>query len=177
MLDGENKIIRRAIQGQSSAFGLLYDHYQPQIYRFVVLKVSRREEAEDLTHQAFLNAWQNIGSYQDLGFPFSSWLYHIARNLIIDFYRTQRPQVNLEEVDPEFAMSVLSTEELVAKRLEVERVKAAIQKLKTIYQDIIILRFIEELSIREVARVLKRSEGAVKLLQHRAMKQLKELLK
>ena len=88
MLDGEKRIIQDAVGGEASAFGLLYDHYQPKIYRFVLVKVGRREEAEDLTHQIFLHALQNIGSYEHLGFPFSSWLYQIARNQIIDHYRT-----------------------------------------------------------------------------------------
>ena len=90
MVDGEEKILTLAIRGKASAFGSLYDHYQPRIYRFVAIKVGRREEAEDLTHQVFLNAWQNIGNYKDLGHPFSSWLYKIARNQIADYYRARR---------------------------------------------------------------------------------------
>ena len=108
MLDGEDRIIERAIRGEASAFGELYDHYQPKIYRFVVIKVARREEAEDLTHQAFLNAWQNISVYRNVGFPFGSWLYHIARNLVIDHYRSKRDHLDLEEIDPEFAASAES---------------------------------------------------------------------
>src|ERR1700677_3343750 len=80
MIDGEEKLIQEAVRGDSSAFGLLYDHYQPMIYRFVAVKVGRREEAEDITHQVFMNAWQNIASYRHRGHPFSSWLYRIARN-------------------------------------------------------------------------------------------------
>jgi RNA polymerase sigma-70 factor (ECF subfamily) len=74
MLDGEDKLITSAVKGNSSAFGQLYDHYHPMIYRFVAVKVSRREEAEDITHQVFLSAWQNIKSYEHRGHPFSSWL-------------------------------------------------------------------------------------------------------
>lgn len=177
MLDGEKDIVKRAIRGEASAFGALYDHYQPQIYRFVVIKVSRREEAEDLTHQVFLLAWQNIAAYRDLGYPFSSWLYHIARNLVVDHYRGQREQVDLDEVDAQLTENSAGAEETVGTKMEMERVRRAIRELKPLYQDIIILRFIEELPIRDVARSLKKSEGAVKLLQHRAMKQLQELLK
>ena len=176
MLDGEKTIIQDAVKGESSAFGLLYDHYQPQIYRFVFLKVSRREEAEDLTHQVFLNAWQNIRKYQDLGFPFSSWLYRIARNAVIDFYRGQKETVNFDEVDPQLFATQLTTSEFVDERLEMSRVLAAVRKLKPEYQDVIIMRFIEDLAPKDVALALEKSEGAVKLIQHRALKQLQILL-
>src|SRR3989344_4062244 len=102
MLDGEHIVIKRAIKGEASAFGLLYDHYEPMIYRFILIKVSHREEAEDLTHQVFLHAWRSIPSYQDLGFPFSSWLYRMARNQVIDFYRARKEQQSFEELSEEY---------------------------------------------------------------------------
>src|SRR3989344_7692880 len=101
MVDGEEKILTLAIRGKASAFGSLYDHYQPRIYRFVAIKVGRREEAEDLTHQVFLNAWQSISGYKHLGHPFSSWLYKIARNSIIDNARTKKETIPLYDLDME----------------------------------------------------------------------------
>lgn len=176
MLDGEEKIIRSAIRGESSAFGELYDHYHPQIYRFVLVKVTRREEAEDLTHQVFLNAWQNIGSYKHLGHPFSSWLYQIARNLVIDHYRTKKPDVPLDDVTEDRAPIGGNTEARTDVRLELQKVMEVLAKLKPSYQDIILMRFVEELSLKEVAAAIGKSEGAVKLLQHRAVRQLKQEL-
>jgi RNA polymerase sigma-70 factor, ECF subfamily len=175
MLDGEQDIVLNATRGEASAFGLLYDHYQPQIYRFIVLKVGRREEAEDLTHHVFLSAWQNIRSYRHQGHPFSSWLYQIARNQIIDHYRSERQTIDLESVQ-DIVISISDTEATSDDKFEMERVMRSIRKMKPEYQDILIMRFVEELSIREVAESLRKSEGAVKLLQHRAMKQLKELM-
>src|SRR3989344_5860742 len=102
MMDGEDKLIKRAIRGGASAFGSLYDYYQPKIYGFVLIKVGRREDAEDLTHQVFLSAFLNVKSYKDMGHPFSSWLYRIARNQVIDFYRTRKKEASLEQIDPEF---------------------------------------------------------------------------
>ena len=177
MLDGEKLIIESAVKGEASAFGLLYDHYQPQIYRFVFVKVGRREEAEDLTHQVFLNAWQNVHSYKHLGFPFSSWLYQIARNLVIDHYRVKKPEVGLETVEAEFAVAATDSESLAEHNLILREVTVAIRELKPLYQDIVIMRFVEELSLKETAAALNKTEGAVKLLQHRAIKQLKESLK
>lgn len=177
MLDGETKLIKMAIRGEASAFGSLYDYYQPKIYRFVLIKVGRREEAEDLTHQVFLSAWQNIHNYKNLGFPFSSWLYQIARNQIVDFYRTRKSEISLEKTDPEYFVAPASAQFGLADKMEMERVRSAISKLKPEYQDVIIMRFVEDIPIKEVATAMEKSEGAIKLLQHRAMKELKNLLK
>lgn len=174
MIDGEKNIIKRAIKGESSAFGLLYDEYQPRIYRFIYLKVSHREEAEDLTHQVFLGAWQNIGNYQFKGFPFSSWLYQIARNQVIDHYRTKKKNVSLESVaDPEIESS---SEKTIDSNLDIEKIKQAIIRLNPEQQDIIIMRFIDDFSPQEAAKALNKSYGAVRLLQYRAIKNLKRIL-
>lgn len=176
MLDGEEKLVKSAIKGGASAFGSLYDYYQPKIYRFVLIKVGRREEAEDLAHQVFLNAWQNIESYKHLGFPFSSWLYQIARNQITDYYRSNRGETSLEKIDPEYFAAPASVQLQTEEKMEMERVKLAIQKLKPEYQDVVIMRFVEDLPVKETAAALKKSEGAVKVLQHRALRELKRLL-
>ncbi len=176
MLDGELHNIKRAVKGDSSAFGKLYDHYQPKIYRFVLVKVSYREEAEDITHQIFLKAWTGMGSYRDFGFPFGSWLYRIARNQIIDYYRAKKPDVSIERTELEEIGIDYSLHGSVAEKMEIERVKKAVGKLKPEYQDVIMLRFVEDVSIRDTALALEKSEGAVKLLQHRAIKELKEIL-
>lgn len=175
MLDGEEKIVALAVGGDPKAFGALYDHYQPQIYRFVFLKVAGREEAEDLTHQVFLNAWLGIPSYKHRGFPFSSWLYQIARNQVVDHYRSRRETVSLDAVDPEaFAEKVGEAE--MDRNLEVERAITEIRTLKQEYQDVLVLRFVEDMSVREVASIMGKSEGAIKLLQHRALRVLREKL-
>lgn len=176
MLDGEDKLIQSAIKGRASAFGSLYDHYQPKIYRFVMIKVGRREDAEDLTHQVFLNALENIEGYKNLGFPFSSWLYRIARNQIVDFWRTRRPETSLEKMDPEYFVAPATIQFDLTQKLEMETVQGALQKLKPEYQDVVIMRFVDDLPIKEVAAAMDKSEGAVKLLQHRAIKELKNLL-
>ena len=93
MLESEKVYIKKAKSGNQEAFGALYDHYLPSIYRFILLKVSNRAEAEDLSHEVFLSAWKNIPGYKDKGFPFSSWLYQIARNAVIDFYRTSKKNI------------------------------------------------------------------------------------
>ncbi len=176
MLDGERKIIKDAVRGKSSAFGVLYDHYQPMIYRFVVIKVGRREDAEDITHQVFVSAWQKIASYRHMGHPFSSWLYQIARNQVVDHYRANHNETSLEKMDPEYFIVPAVIQFDLSVKFEMEKVRTAIGKLKPEYQDIVILRFIEDLPLKEVAESLEKTEGAVKLMQHRAIKELKKML-
>lgn len=176
MMNGEEALIQAAVKGDSSAFGSLYDHYQAMIYRFVAIKVGSREEAEDITHQVFLSAWQNVRNYKHRGHPFSSWLYRIARNQVIDHYRAGRGMVSIEKVDPELFAVSGSEPEALAHKLRLEDVRKAVATLKPDYQDVIIMRFVEDVSLRETAAILKKTEGAVKLIQHRAVKELKRML-
>ncbi len=175
MIDGDKNLIEKAIKGEASAFGLLYDKYQPQIYRFIYLKVGLREEAEDLTHQVFLKSWQNIENFNFQGFPFSSWLYSVARHQVIDFYRTKKTSIVLEEI-VELKTNDPSAEEALDSEVILEKVKKAIAQLGDEQQDVIILRFIEDFSLQEVASILDKTEGAVKLLQHRGIKNLRKIL-
>ena len=177
MVDGEEKLIKSAVGGDSSAFGVLYDHYQPMIYRFALVKMGRREEAEDLTHQVFLSAWQSIRRYKNLGNPFSSWLYQIARNQIVDHYRSKKNDISLDDGDPELFIPSAVTDPIdVSAKLAVEKVFTAIRKLKPEHMDVIMLRFVEDVSLRDTAKALKKTEGAVKLMQHRAIKELRKIL-
>ena len=175
MLEGEYKIIRRAKNGSANDFGLLYDHYIAQIYRFVLLKVSHKQEAEDLSHEIFLSAWKNIERYYDRGLPFSSWLYQIARNKIIDYYRVKKEAVAIDNVsENEFAIKNVLNEDL-DHNSAIKKVKSYFQYLSEEQQNVIILRFIEDLSPAEIANAINKSEGAVRIIQHRAIKQLKKV--
>src|SRR3989338_7003410 len=105
MLEDEQRIVERAKGGEAEAFGLLYDHYLPPIYRFVLFRVSHREEAEDITHQTFLKAWEGIHRYSPQGHAFGSWLYRIARNAVIDAHRKRilHHHVGIDEVTAHLA--------------------------------------------------------------------------
>jgi RNA polymerase sigma-70 factor, ECF subfamily len=176
MLENENKLIKQAQKGQAEPFGLLYDHYCPRIYRFVFLKTSDKEKSEDLTHEVFLSAWQNIGNYNDRGYPFSSWLYQIARNRVIDHYRTRKEITPIDSVDEAVLKVAPAWDNILDRRMELERVKKAIALLNEDQQTIIILRYIEEMTPAEIADVLNKSEGAVRLMQHRSINKLREIL-
>jgi len=176
MIDGEEKLIKSAINGEASAFGLLYDRYQPKIYRFIYFKVSHREEAEDLCHQVFLNAWQNISGYKHKGFPFSAWLYSIARNRIIDYYRANREIVSIEKIDIAIEDAKNAVHKKIEHKLELEKIRETLKGLSQLEQDIIIMRFIEEMSLKEVAKALQKNELSVRVMQNRAIKKLKKLI-
>jgi len=176
MLEDEHKLIVEAKGGEAEAFGRLYDYYLPAIYRFILLKVAQREEAEDLTHQVFLKAWQNISDFSVKGFPFSSWLYRIARNLVIDHYRKIKPVINIDEkLVSEKLIFRPALSELDDKQ-DVSRIMTALKQLQEIEQDVVIMRFIEDLSIKEISTTINKSEGAIKLIQHRAIKKIKIIL-
>ena len=176
MLEGEQKLVERAKSGDSSAFGLLYDYYLPRIYRFVLIKVGHREVAEDITHLAFLKAWENIDRYFYRGYSFGSWLYQVARNTIMDNYRSRTPQVYIDDIFIEPESDKPRPGENVDIKLESEKIMIAMMKLSALEQDVIIMRFVDDLPTKEVAEAVGKSEGAVKLIQHRAIKKLKELL-
>lgn len=170
----EEKNIKKARRGSAEAFGALYDNYLPKIYRFVLLKTSQKEIAEDLTQQVFLKAWQNVSSYEHKGFPFSSWLYQIARNAVIDHYRTKKTHAGLETAE-EIAEETNFSADL-EKKINLEIIQKKIKDLSPDYQDVLIMRFVEEMSHREIAQSMGKSEGAIKVIQHRALNQLKKII-
>src|SRR3989344_3270603 len=176
MLDGEEKLIKDAINGEASAFGLLYDRYQPKIYRFIYLKVSHREEAEDLAHQVFLSAWEKIESFQfkENSSYFSGWLYQIARNKIIDHYRTRKNNLDISKI--QIIDEKNRPESAFEKNLNIKEIKQAISLLNPNEQDVIIMRFVEELSPKETSKALGKSEVSIRITKHRAIKKLKNIL-
>ena len=170
----EEGLIKKAKNRDSEAFGLLYDQHLPPIYRFILLKTGSKVTAEDLTHQVFLNAWQNIENYQSQGFPFSSWLYRIASNAVIDYYRTDKKHFNLEAIEEPAASNNL--EEKIDQRFEMNLVRTAIKELPDEQQTIIIMKFVEDLTNKEIAAALGKSEGAVKTAQHRSIQNIKKII-
>ena len=177
MLDNELNIINQAQKGNPEHFGLLYDHYLPQIYRFVFLKVSNKAETQDLVHDVFLSAWKNIDNFNHQGFPFSSWLYQIARHKVIDYYRTKKVNLAIENVDEDYFKVNSAIESELDKKADMEVVKRAIGQLSEDQQNVLIMRFVEDLSYQEIALTLQKSEGAIRLIQHRAIQNLKKIVR
>jgi len=166
------ELVLKSQKGDQEAFGKVYDLYVTPIYRYIFYKVSD-SDVEDLTEILFLKAWENIRKYKKRKkTSFKSWLFRIAHNLVVDHYRLNREHASLDpwisdtkkEADPA---------RLAQDSLNNERLKFAISKLKKGYQQILILKFINDLSNTEISEVLKKSEGSVRILQFRALKALK----
>jgi RNA polymerase sigma-70 factor (ECF subfamily) len=172
----ESELIQSAQKGDSKAFGELYDRYVVRIYRFILLKVSHRQDAEDLTSKVFTKAWESMGRFEARGFPFSSWLYRIASNAIIDHYRTSRQHEDVLQVSEEIIATPHGLDETLDRTQDLVRVCAALAKLHDEYRTVLVMRFIDDCSTKEMAHALGKSEGAVRVLQHRALKELKRCL-
>ncbi len=159
-------------------FGQIYDDNIDKIYRFVFLKVNSRDIAEDLTAEAFTKAWRAFERRYEKGEILDnprSFCYKTARNLVFDYYR-KKGQSQIVPID---SVSLASSEDL-KKEMEInsdlEMVMKAIKKVKDDYQDIIIWRYLDELSINEIAQITDKSEGATRVMIHRAMESLRDVL-
>ena len=174
-MQSEESVIRRAQQRDQVALTQLYEDNFDRIYRYIVLKIGDRTEAEDMTQQVFLNAIQSISSYNWKGMPFSSWLYRIAHNQVVDHLRkkSRRIIVPLNESLPAHEPNPGHVAE---QKIAIEEVAAAAKGLTLAQQEVISLRFGGELSVAEVAIAMRRSEGAVKALQHSAIAALRKAL-
>jgi len=174
----EDKLIKKAKRGEKEAFGLLYDKYVSSIYRYFFLRLGGQKDlAEDLTQEVFMNVWKNIGNYDLRGVPFISYLYRVARNALTDHWRTQKKFVDLESlIESSLVADKDEIESTLDNKKEVEVIKKALFYLDPTYQEVLIMKFVEELSNKEIALALGKSEGAVRVIQHRAIKQLKNYL-
>jgi RNA polymerase sigma-70 factor (ECF subfamily) len=173
---GEEELIRRAIQRDAEAFGDLYMLYLDNIYRYVYYKVGNVMEAEDLTEQVFLRAWEALEGYRHRGHPFSSWLYRIAYNLVVDYYRAKKDVTPIDSVSFALTDDALGPEDLLIRETETVRLQEAIGQLQEVHQHVLLLRFVEGLSHREVGQIIGKSEGAVRVIQHRALAALGSIL-
>lgn len=160
----------------AESYGLLYDKYVEKIYRFIYFKVQNKEDAEDLTSEVFLKAWQYIISKTPSTIEsLSGLLFSIARNAIIDLYRerAKKPLVSIEIVSE--VASEQKEKETLEYQEDISHMIGLIKKLKQDYQEVLLLKYVEDLKISEIAKVTGKSTMNVRVLLHRAMKKLKEL--
>lgn len=175
-LDDVEDLVVQAQSGKADAFGLIYDKFANQIYRYIYYRVPK-EEAEDITGMVFLKAWEKIHQYIPGKSPFSAWLFRIAHNLVVDNYRFKK-DVDFDELNVDIPEQRREHNPIKMAELNFssDRLRIAISKLKKAYKQVVILKFINELSNPEVAQVMKKSEGSVRILQFRALKALKKEL-
>lgn len=161
------------------AFARVYDIYVTPIYRFIYFKVSSQQDAEDLTSEVFLKVWQYITETEENIENLRALLYRSARNLVIDFYRRSAKKDIAQDVEvlaniPDENQQRLLIE--IETKLDMHKIEAALRQMKDEYREVIILRYIDELSISEIADILHKSKGSIRVLLHRALKIAKEIL-
>jgi RNA polymerase sigma-70 factor (ECF subfamily) len=157
------------------AFGQLYERYHDRIYNYVYYRTGNNDDAADLTAKVFMRAMQHISNYEDKGVPFSAWLYRIAHNLVANWHRdnSRRQILSLDDIthwrvtddSPEFATQLIEDKEILL---------ATVRRLPADRQELLTLKFVENLSNAEIGDIMGRSEGAIKSLYHRTLLALRD---
>lgn len=169
-----NLLLIKLKRQDPDAFGELYDAYVERIYRFIFFKVNNQAEAQDLASETFLKFWQYVKADKPIK-NVNALLYTIARNLVIDHYRSRQRQYDQEV--PIDQIEIADQRDYLAEHVQrstLEQVAAGMKELKDEYREVIALRFLDELSVGEIAKVVGKSRGAVRVLIHRALKALRE---
>ncbi|MEN3203051.1 MAG: sigma-70 family RNA polymerase sigma factor [Atribacterota bacterium] len=181
----DREIVREVLNGNQDLFSILVARYERPIFNYVYGMVRHRQDAEDLTQEAFVKAFFALKTYKD-SFEFSTWMYRIARNVCLDYFRRQKirsffslntPVGEEKEGEVEdFLPSDKDPEEGVLEGEILERVSQAVEKLPWKFREVIVLRYIEELPYEEIAQILGIPVGTVKTYLHRAKEKLREIL-
>lgn len=176
MTDEELKFILDACQkGDRAAFERIYDAYSERLYKFIFLRVGHKEVAEDILADSFVKAWVKISQINSSK-AFSAWIFQIAKNNIIDYYRVRKSTIAIEEVEQtlEDAANPINETDL---RLDQKRILSALTALPKDQQQVIRYKFFEDLTNPEIALILNKTEGAIRVIQHRAIVRLQEILR
>ncbi len=169
-------LVIRAQNGDKESFGVLYDTYVNQVYRFIFFRVTSEAVAEDITSEVFFKTMKHLGKYQKKdSMPFSAWLFRIAKNVLVDHYRKNVP---LDEI-PETVVDESSTADATEKTstsVDRRRIMSALKNLPEMQAQAIILKYFSEQKNSEIATVLGKSETAIRILQSRGLKKLRDSL-
>jgi RNA polymerase sigma-70 factor (ECF subfamily) len=173
----EEQLLDAAVQFDEAALGEIYDRYEAKIFSYIYRRVGDETQTEDLTAQVFMKMLQAIRDRKGWHSSFSGWLYRIAHNIVIDYYRQRdrRKDIALDDA-PDLVSErdnpMLSTE----LKMAAEQLRFAMRQLTEDQEEVLILRFMEGYSIGEVAVMMNKTEGAIKALQYRAVANLRGLL-
>ena len=171
-------IVARAKAGEREAFASLYEMHYDRIYRYVAFKCGGAGDAEDLTGEVFLKMLESIHQFEFRGFPFTSWLYRIAHNVVMDHFRRRgrRPTVPLDDAERVADAAHSEMEWRAHVSWTMNEVVNAMDDLTDLQREVVSLRFAGGLSIAETAKAVGRKENAVKALQHAGIKKLRAAL-
>lgn len=172
---GDDEVLVHVSAGEVEYFSVLYERYVGRIYNYIYYRTGNQFEAEDLTERVFYRALGRIGSYKNMGVPFSAWLYRISHNLVANWHRdnSRRHEVPLEDFNQSHSHSDHPESSLIHSMANEELIKT-LRRLPAERQQLIILKFVEDLSNAEIAVIMRRSEGAIKSLYHRTLLALRK---
>jgi RNA polymerase sigma-70 factor (ECF subfamily) len=175
MTEAELKeILKQAQSGDSEAFARIYDHFSVKVYRFIYFRVGHKEVAEDILSDTFVKSWRKINQVNSPT-ALSAWLYQIAKNNIIDYYRLKKETVNLADVQ-DFLEDEADPIDQTNLGFEQRKILQVLGSLPEDQQQVIKYKFFEDLSNDEISYIMGKTEGTIRVLQHRAIIRLKELL-
>ncbi len=168
-------IVDRAVDGDTEAFGRLYDIYADRIYRHIYYRTSNVDDARDLTQEVFTKAWQVLPKYKRTKTPFLGWLFTISHNRVIDYYRTKKYHAYLDnEID--WGSQINNPENLIESAFTQQEVRKAILQLPEDQQQVILMSFIEGFEYPEIATALNKTEGNIRVIMHRGLKKMRNIL-
>lgn len=171
----EHDRIERAQRRDAEALTELYHLYVAQIYRYCLFRVMDDAAAQDLTEEVFLDMVESLPHYVDRGAPFAAWLFRIARNRVVDYYRRQAHR-QTDELTENLQDAAPGPEAMAVQHADSQTLRQAMAKLTEDYRLVLQLRFVEGFNVEQTARQMGKSVGATKVMQHRALRQLARLL-
>jgi RNA polymerase sigma-70 factor, ECF subfamily len=175
--ESDDYLVQQAVSGDGTAFAQLYDQCVDRVYRHVFYRVSDHADAEDITQECFTRAWKAIGRYRSTGAPFVAWLIAISDRLAVDHYRKHKRLIRQDAEYPEPPdRSSADPAEQAEIDFEASMVREAVMKLNGVKQRVVLMYFIDGFSHREIAGHLGKSEGAVRVIQYRALADLRRWL-
>ena len=175
-MQDESTLVQRAQQKDSQAFSEIYEAYFDKIYRYIAMRIRNDMEAEDLTQQVFMKVLHSISTYKSQGVPFSSWVYRIAHNQVVDFLRQHNKKATVDIDGLALPDMGDDPQHIMEKEYDIKQLKQAMKHLTEAQQEVLSLRFTSEMPIVQCAEVMGKSEGAIKALQHSAVQALKKAL-
>jgi RNA polymerase sigma-70 factor (ECF subfamily) len=172
------RVIKSVQDGNLEAFGLIYDRFFDSVYAYVLRQVGVPADAEDITAGVFLDVFERIDGFVWRGAGFTAWLFQIARNDVLDYFRKRRSPRNEMAISEEIeAMpAALMVEDVAQKKWDDRELRDAIDLLSDDQRQVVLLRLMLNFSHRQIGEVLDKSEGAIKALQHRAYASLRKIL-
>jgi len=171
------QLLKKSQNGDAQAFGELYERHALAVFRFLYAHLDDRLDAEDLTEEVFLRTWRSLPRYRNQGVPFKAFLFRVAHNALVDYYRSRQHNSGELSIEDSVIHDLRAEPgSLFQKNQEHQELRNMLEDLREDYQTVLIARFLADLSPEETAQVMGRSVGAVRVLQHRALTALRKLL-